>query len=86
MSFLTFLLGALFHFVTCFQIGCVGNGTLILIFILHKTMRNVPNTYIFSLALGDLLVILSSVPFTSILYTVDSWPFGTLICKVRSLN
>jgi len=34
-----------------------------------------------SLALGDLSVILFCVPFTSILYTIESWPFGDFICK-----
>jgi len=34
-----------------------------------------------SLAAGDLSVILFCVPFTSILYTVESWPFGEFICK-----
>lgn len=45
-------------------------------------MRNVPNTYILSLALGDLLVIISCVPFTSTIYTVNSWPYGLFICKL----
>ncbi|XP_076275841.1 neuropeptide CCHamide-2 receptor-like [Rhynchophorus ferrugineus] len=45
-------------------------------------MRNVPNIYIFSLALADLLVIITCVPFTSILYTVESWPWGVVVCKV----
>lgn len=35
-----------------------------------------------SLALADLLVIITSVPFTSIVYTVESWPWGELICKI----
>ncbi|RZB45755.1 7tm 1 domain containing protein, partial [Asbolus verrucosus] len=38
--------------------------------------------YIFSLALADLLVILTCVPFTSIVYTVESWPWGAVMCKV----
>lgn len=38
--------------------------------------------YILSLALADLLVIVTSVPFTSIVYTVESWPWGQLICKL----
>lgn len=38
--------------------------------------------YIFSLALADLLVIITCVPFTSILYTVESWPWGVVVCKV----
>lgn len=39
--------------------------------------------YIFSLALADLLVIVTCVPFTSIIYTVDSWPWGVLLCKIN---
>ena len=62
--------------------GAIGNGTLIFIFIKHKSMRNEPNIYIFSLALGDLLVILFSVPFTSTIYIFENWPYGDIICKV----
>jgi hypothetical protein len=59
-------------FALIFFVGVVGNGTLVLIFIRHRKMRNVPNTYIFSLALGDLLVIVTCVPFISTLYTVSA--------------
>ncbi|XP_072377282.1 neuropeptide CCHamide-1 receptor [Diabrotica undecimpunctata] len=69
-------------FLLIFIVGVVGNGTLVAIFIRHKNMRNVPNMYILSLALADLLVILTSVPFTSIVYTMESWPWGELICKL----
>ncbi|XP_046675162.1 LOW QUALITY PROTEIN: neuropeptide CCHamide-2 receptor-like [Homalodisca vitripennis] len=69
-------------FAIIFIVGVLGNGTLVFIFARHKRMRNIPNTYIFSLALGDLLVIVSCVPFTSILYTLESWPWGGLICKL----
>jgi hypothetical protein len=58
-------------FVLIFVVGVLGNGTLVLIFIRHRNMRNTPNTYIFSLALGDLLVIVICVPFISTLYTVS---------------
>ena len=44
-------------------------------------MRSVPNTFVFNLALGDLLVLLCTVPFTSTVYTFDSWPFGEFVCK-----
>jgi bombesin-like receptor 3 len=30
---------------------------------------------------GDLFVILFCVPFTSTVYTVDSWPYGEFVCK-----
>lgn len=69
-------------FAIIFLAGVIGNGTLVLIFLRHRAMRNVPNTYILSLALGDLLVILTCVPFTSTLYTIESWPYGEMICKL----
>lgn len=73
-------------FAIIFLVGVVGNGTLVVIFIRHRTMRNVPNTYILSLAIGDLLVIVSCVPFTSIIYTVPSWPFGEFVCKLSETS
>jgi hypothetical protein len=39
-------------------------------------------SYIFSLALADLLVILICVPMASIVYTTESWPWGGLLCRV----
>ncbi|XP_068913970.1 neuropeptide CCHamide-1 receptor isoform X1 [Tenebrio molitor] len=76
----TYFVPVLFFLI--FIVGVLGNGTLVVIFLRHRTMRNVPNTYILSLALADLLVIVTSVPFTSIIYTVESWPWGEAICKV----
>ncbi|KAL0274989.1 UNVERIFIED_CONTAM: hypothetical protein PYX00_002987 [Menopon gallinae] len=76
----TYIVPILFFII--FVVGTLGNGTLIRIFVKHKNMRNVPNTYLFSLALGDLLVIWTNVPFTSTVYTVESWPYGVLICKI----
>ncbi|XP_071051826.1 neuropeptide CCHamide-1 receptor-like isoform X2 [Onthophagus taurus] len=76
----TYFVPVLFFLI--FVIGVLGNGTLVVIFVRHRTMRNVPNTYILSLALGDLVVLLTSVPFTSIVYTYESWPWGEIICKI----
>jgi gastrin-releasing peptide receptor len=67
----TYIVPVLFALI--FVVGVLGNGTLVLIFIRHSNMRNVPNTYIFSLALGDLLVIVTCVPFISTLYTVSRY-------------
>ncbi|GIY20619.1 neuropeptide CCHamide-1 receptor [Caerostris darwini] len=69
-------------FAVIFFIGLIGNGTLVLIFIRNKFMRSIPNTYIMSLAMGDFLVIVGTVPFISTIYTFDSWPYGTFICKL----
>ncbi|KAL3272478.1 hypothetical protein HHI36_013958 [Cryptolaemus montrouzieri] len=80
----TYIVPVLFFII--FVLGTLGNGTLVVIFMRHRAMRNVPNTYIFSLALADLLVILTCVPFTSTLYTVESWPWGVFLCKVSEIS
>ncbi|KAG7206710.1 hypothetical protein KM043_000383 [Ampulex compressa] len=69
-------------FLLILVVGVTGNGILVLTLLRHANMRNVPNTYVLSLALGDLLVIVTCVPFTSILYTIESWPWGLVVCKL----
>ncbi|XP_055640522.1 neuropeptide CCHamide-2 receptor [Toxorhynchites rutilus septentrionalis] len=69
-------------FAIIFIVGILGNGTLVIIFLRHRAMRNIPNTYIFSLALADLLVILVCVPSASLIYTLESWPWGVAVCRV----
>nr|AKQ63032.1 excitatory peptide receptor 1 [Platynereis dumerilii] len=69
-------------FALIFIVGVVGNGLLIFIVLHNKNMRNVPNVFIVSLALGDLLLILISVPFTATIYTFTEWPYGEVMCKI----
>lgn len=69
-------------FALIFIVGILGNGTLVIIFARNKNLRNVPNTYIINLAMGDILVLMISLPFTSTIYTIESWPYGELICKL----
>ncbi|XP_055307033.1 neuropeptide CCHamide-2 receptor-like, partial [Sitodiplosis mosellana] len=38
--------------------------------------------YIFSLALADLLVIIICVPLASLVYTLESWPWGSALCRI----
>ena len=54
-----------------FLVGVIGNGCLIYILLRHKSMRSIPNTFIFNLALGDLFILLFTVPFTSTIYTFE---------------
>lgn len=42
--------------------------------------------YILSLALADLLVIVTTVPLTSTVYTFQSWPYGSLLCTVSEFT
>ncbi|XP_018356235.1 PREDICTED: LOW QUALITY PROTEIN: neuropeptide CCHamide-2 receptor-like [Trachymyrmex septentrionalis] len=69
-------------FLSILIVGVIGNGILILILLRHTSMRNIPNTYVLSLALGDLLVIVTYIPFTLFVYVLDSWPWGLTICKL----
>lgn len=78
--FETYLIPVVFTLIFIF--GMVGNGTLILIFLRQRSMRTIPNIYIFSLALGDILVLVSCVPFISVIYTFESWPWGEEICRI----
>ncbi|XP_055918559.1 neuropeptide CCHamide-2 receptor-like [Eupeodes corollae] len=76
----TYLVPAVFAII--FIVGVIGNGTLVVIFFRHRAMRNIPNTYILSLALADLLVIIICVPLASVPYVLDSWPWGATLCRV----
>ncbi|XP_064542414.1 neuropeptide CCHamide-1 receptor [Drosophila montana] len=69
-------------FAIIFVVGVLGNGTLIVVFLSVRQMRNVPNTYILSLALADLLVILTTVPLVSTVYAVEYWPWGSFLCSI----
>lgn len=68
-------------FLIIFVVGFTGNGLLIFIFSRHKSLRNVPNTFILCLSIGDMMVIVGTIPFISLIYTLESWPFGNFICK-----
>lgn len=35
-----------------------------------------------SLSIADLMLILTAVPFVSVVYTLESWPWGTRMCVV----
>lgn len=75
----TYVVPTIFAFI--FLVGLLGNGTLILVFIRNRAMRSVPNIYIMSLSIGDLIVITGTVPFISTIYILDSWPYGLFLCK-----
>jgi hypothetical protein len=64
-----------------FVSGVVGNGGLMFIICFYKSMRNLPNLFVFNLALGDLFILLFAVPFTSSIFTFNLWPFGEFVCK-----
>ena len=68
-------------FVIIFLAGVIGNSALIYTVLRNKNMRNTPNIFVVSLSIGDMLLLLCSVPFAGSLYTITSWPFGQALCK-----
>lgn len=63
-------------------LGLVGNITLIKTFSSTKCLRNVPNLFMSSLALGDVLLLLTCAPVDASRYLSDEWLFGRVGCKV----
>ncbi|XP_064091247.1 neuropeptide CCHamide-1 receptor-like [Macrobrachium nipponense] len=75
----TYLVPVLFAII--FLTGVIGNGALIFMFLKHPKLWSAPNIHLVSLAAGDLLMVLLAVPFTSMVYTVPSYPFGEAVCR-----
>lgn len=63
-------------------IGLIGNVTLMKTCLLVKSMRTVPNVFLSSLALGDLLLLITCAPVDASRYLVDRWLFGRVGCKM----
>lgn len=65
-----------------FAISMLGNGIVCYIVISSPRMRTVTNYFIMNLAIGDILITLFGVPFTSVSYLQQYWPFGAVLCPV----
>ncbi|XP_020484569.2 endothelin receptor type Aa [Labrus bergylta] len=73
--------------ILVFVVGLVGNATLLRIIYQHKCMRNGPNALIASLAIGDLIYIVTDIPITVFKllaghFPFDDSPFGMYLCKL----
>lgn len=62
--------------------GLIGNITLIKTFCSAKSIRNVPNLFMSSLALGDVLLLVTCAPVDASRYLSEEWLFGRVGCKV----
>ncbi|XP_041936127.1 gastrin-releasing peptide receptor isoform X1 [Alosa sapidissima] len=63
-------------------IGLTGNVTLIRTFCTVKSMRNIPNLLMSSLALGDLILLVTCAPVDATRFLADEWLFGRVGCKL----
>ena len=75
----TYLVPAVFMLI--FITGIIGNCTLIYVLVKEKLLRSSSHLYILNLSLGDLIVIIGTVPFVGTIYTFESWPYGEVVCK-----
>lgn len=65
-----------------FIVSIVGNGIVCYIVVSYHGMKSVTNYFITNLAIGDILITLFCVPFTSVSYLQQYWPFGDVLCPV----
>ncbi|CAJ1067943.1 adrenoceptor alpha 1Aa [Xyrichtys novacula] len=62
--------------------GVVGNILVILSVVCHRHLRTVTHYFIVNLAVADLLISSTVLPFSAILEIVDRWMFGRAFCNV----
>ncbi|XP_017770834.1 PREDICTED: neuropeptide Y receptor-like [Nicrophorus vespilloides] len=63
-----------------FAISLFGNGMICYIVISSPRMRTVTNFFIMNLAIGDILITILCIPFTTISYLLQYWPFSFFLC------
>lgn len=74
------ILAILYGIITLMSL--VGNSLVIATFIFDKHMRSVTNVFILSLAISDLMVTVTLVPFNLGLVFSKYWIFGRSACKM----
>ncbi|XP_074494432.1 alpha-1A adrenergic receptor [Sebastes fasciatus] len=62
--------------------GIVGNILVILSVVCHRHLRTVTHYFIVNLAVADLLLSSTVLPFSAIFEIVDRWVFGRAFCNV----
>jgi len=72
-------------FSLIFVVGVVGNSLQVYTVVGNASLRrSPPNVLIAGLGVGDLLLLLISVPFAATVYTLPGWSFGVAICKLST--
>ncbi|KAJ8937537.1 hypothetical protein NQ318_022961 [Aromia moschata] len=69
-------------YVVIFVVAVIGNGFVCYIVLSSPRMRTVTNYFIMNLAVGDMLITILCVPFTSVALLRQYWPFGSFLCPV----
>ncbi|XP_057300138.1 bombesin receptor subtype-3-like [Hydractinia symbiolongicarpus] len=66
--------------IIIFICGVLGNVLIALTIVQHKSMQNLQNYFVFSLAITDLVTLLFIVPL-NLMHNYVAWPFGEFACK-----
>ncbi|KAJ8937355.1 hypothetical protein NQ314_011900 [Rhamnusium bicolor] len=69
-------------YAVIFIVALIGNGFVCYIVLSSPRMRTVTNYFIMNLAVGDMLITILCVPFTSVALLKQYWPFGSFLCPV----
>ncbi|CAH1992640.1 unnamed protein product [Acanthoscelides obtectus] len=69
-------------YITIFVVALLGNVFVCYTVLSSPRMRTVTNYFIMNLAVGDMLITILCVPFTSVSLVKQYWPFGGFLCPV----
>ncbi|XP_070502946.1 pyrokinin-1 receptor-like isoform X1 [Chironomus tepperi] len=70
-------------YVIIFVLGVLGNVITCIVIAKNKSMHTAVNFYLFSLAVSDLLLLLSALPDEVYMLWFPEYPFNETICKVH---
>ncbi|XP_021933818.1 carboxypeptidase N subunit 2-like isoform X2 [Zootermopsis nevadensis] len=62
--------------------GATGTGALLLIFTTYERILKIPNACIFSIAVGDFIMIMVFLPMSFVNAFTEVWKFGLPLCKI----
>lgn len=65
-----------------FLVGIGGNSLVTFVVFRNKAMQTITNIFITNLSLSDIFMCLLAVPFTPTSAFIESWMFGSLLCRV----
>ena len=65
-------------------IGITGNSLVLHIIFRHRDMRTVTNSFVASLALTDIAILVICVIPTATVYVTNTWELGDFLCRLAS--
>ncbi|XP_004709339.1 galanin receptor type 2 [Echinops telfairi] len=68
-------------FALIFLVGTVGNALVLAVLLRGGQAVSTTNLFILNLGVADLCFLVCCVPFQATVYTLDSWVFGSLLCR-----